>query len=163
MATFDQNGRNGSTDCADVAFRLPVLLAVFIAVGFAGRLVTPLPFLPQGVSLFAGIFVIASSIAIFLWAALTLMKAGKSISNIGRADSIIMDGPFRRSRNPICLSMIYLQIGIGFWVNSLWFVGLAIISAGFLTWGVIQREERYLEKKFGEEYIKYKRRVRRWG
>jgi len=163
MVTFDQNERHRSTDCVDVAFRPLVLLVVFIAIGFAGRLVTPLPFLPQRVSLFAGLFVVASSIAIFLWAVLTLVRAGSSIANIGSADSIITDGPFRRSRNPICLSMIYLQIGIGFWVNSLWFVGLAIISAGLLTWGVIQREERYLEKKFGDEYIKYKSRVRRWG
>lgn len=45
---------------------------------------------------------------------------------------------------------------------SLWFFALAALSVALLTWGVILREERYLEQKFGEEYLSYKLHVRRW-
>lgn len=58
--------------------------------------------------------------------------------------------------------MVLLQIGIGIWSNSLWFIGLAVLSAVLLTWGVISREERYLARKFPQQYLAYKQRVRRW-
>ena len=58
--------------------------------------------------------------------------------------------------------MILLHVGVGVWTNSLWFFVLAAISVALLTWGVILREERYLERKFGAEYLSYKSRVRRW-
>jgi protein-S-isoprenylcysteine O-methyltransferase Ste14 len=58
--------------------------------------------------------------------------------------------------------MVLLQVGIGIWANSLWFVGLEVIAAALLWWGVISREERYLERKFGAGYLSYKERVRRW-
>ena len=58
--------------------------------------------------------------------------------------------------------MVLLQLGLGLWLNSLWFVGLALLSAALLWWGVISPEERYLADKFGEEYEEYRTRVRRW-
>jgi protein-S-isoprenylcysteine O-methyltransferase Ste14 len=71
-------------------------------------------------------------------------------------------GPYRLSRNPIYLSMILLQVGVGIWTASLWFFILAAVCVALLTWGVILREERYLTRKFGDEYLSYKSRVRRW-
>ena len=58
--------------------------------------------------------------------------------------------------------MLALQVGVGIWANSGWFLGLAGVSVGLLWWGVISREERYLEGKFGNAYLQYKARVRRW-
>ena len=77
-------------------------------------------------------------------------------------NSLVFKGPFRFSRNPIYLSMVSLLLGVGIWTNSLWFIGLAALVVVLLFWGVISREERYLERMFGEEYLNYKRRVRRW-
>ena len=71
-------------------------------------------------------------------------------------------GPYRFSRNPIYLGMVLLQIGVGDWSNSLGFIGLAALSVVLLNWGVISREERYLARKFGQPYLAYKERVRRW-
>ncbi len=163
--TVESNDRNENeaADHADVAFRPPVLLAVFIAIGFAGRWAIQLPFLPVGVSLTVGSTVVALSVGFFLWSAITMLRARVSIPTGEPTDAIVQNGPFRFSRNPIYSSMVYLQLGIGIWANSLWFVGLAIASAGLLTWGVIHQEERYLEEKFGEEYVEYRKRVRRWG
>jgi len=39
---------------------------------------------------------------------------------------------------------------------------LAALAAALLNWGVILPEERYLESKFGDTYLTYKRQVRRW-
>ena len=58
--------------------------------------------------------------------------------------------------------MILLQLGIGLWTNNLWFLLLAVLSGVLLFWGVIAREERYLARKIGADYLTYKSRVRRW-
>ena len=47
-------------------------------------------------------------------------------------------------------------------MNSLWAILLLPVALVAISRGVIEREERYLERKFGEKYIRYKARVRRW-
>jgi protein-S-isoprenylcysteine O-methyltransferase Ste14 len=106
--------------------------------------------------------IVALSFGIFFWAAGTMLRGHASIPTNTPTDAIVAGGPFRFSRNPIYLSMILLHIGVGAWTKSLWFFVLAAISVALLTWGVILREERYLERKFGDEYLSYKSRVRRW-
>jgi len=106
--------------------------------------------------------IVALAFAIFFWAVGTMLRGHASIPTNRPTDAIVTGGPFRFSRNPIYLSMILLQIGVGAWTKSLWFFALAAIFVAFLTWGVILREERYLERKFSNEYLWYKSRVRRW-
>jgi protein-S-isoprenylcysteine O-methyltransferase Ste14 len=91
-----------------------------------------------------------------------MLRGHASIPTNKPTDAIVVGGPFRFSRNPIYSSMILLHVGAGIWTTSLWFFVLAAISAALLTWGVILREERYLERKFGDGYLSYKSRVRRW-
>ncbi len=105
---------------------------------------------------------VAASFGWFIWAVVTMRRAGGSIPTSEPTEAIVVRGPYAWSRNPIYLSMVALQLGVGIWANSLWFLGLAIASAGLLWWGVISREETYLEAKFGDAYIGYKGRVRRW-
>ena len=87
---------------------------------------------------------------------------GASIPTGQPTDYIIAGGPYRFSRNPIYLGMVLLQIRVGDWSNSLGFIGLVALSVVLLNWGVISREERYLARKFGQPYLAYKERVRRW-
>jgi len=106
--------------------------------------------------------IVALAFAIFFWAASTMLRGHTSIPTNTPTDAIVTGGPFRFSRNPIYLSMVLLQIGVGVWTKSLWFFVLAAISGALLTWGVILREEQYLEQKFSNGYLSYKSRVRRW-
>ncbi len=150
------------TDNAGVAFHPPLLLLVSIVTGFAVRWVAPLTFLPEELALSVGLPVTAISFAPFFWAVAAMRGSGASIPTNEPTAFIVSGGPYRFSRNPIYLSMLLLQVGIAFWANSLWFIGIAGVSALLLVWGVIQREERYLERKFGEVYVAYRTRVRRW-
>ena len=72
------------------------------------------------------------------------------------------DGPFRYTRNPgyLCLAMIYAGIAV-LW-NALWAILLLPLVLFVVQREVIGREERYLERTFGEEYLDYKTKVRRW-
>ena len=91
-----------------------------------------------------------------------MRAGGASIPTGEPTDVIVQDGPYRFSRNPIYLAMVLSLAGIGVWVNSLWFVVLAIVTAALLSWGAISREEAYLLRKFGDRYLAYKASVRRW-
>ena len=76
--------------------------------------------------------------------------------------TIVTSGPFRFTRNPIYTSLTLLYIGIALIVNSLLTILLLPIILVLMNVGVIAREERYLERKFGTQYLAYKQRVHRW-
>ncbi len=149
-------------DHAGVAFHPPLLLAAALSAGVGARWVAPLRFLPDDLTVLAGPAVVVTSFAWFIWAVVTMRRGGASIPTSKPTEAIIRRGPYAWSRNPIYLSMVVFQVGIGLWANSGWFLGLAGLSAGLLWWGVISREERYLEAKFGNAYLEYKGQVRRW-
>ena len=98
----------------------------------------------------------------FFWAVGTMRADGASIPTSEPTEAIVMRGPYGVSRNPIYVAMLTLQLGVGIWTDTVWFLVFAGISAPLLWWGVISREERYLERKFGAQYLTYKARVRRW-
>ncbi len=116
-------------DHADVAFHPPLLLALVLVVGFLARWALPLPFLSRAFATAVGPALSATSFGLFLWAVYTMRSGHASIPTSEPTDAIVMRGPFRFSRNPIYLSMLLLQLGIGMWANSLWFWSLAAVSA----------------------------------
>jgi protein-S-isoprenylcysteine O-methyltransferase Ste14 len=75
---------------------------------------------------------------------------------------IVRTGPYRFSRNPIYLALSVLHLGIAIWVNSPWLVATLIVTVAVMAIVVIPREERYLEGRFGTEYLNYKASARRW-
>jgi len=76
--------------------------------------------------------------------------------------SIVTAGPYRFSRNPIYLAMTLVISGIGITVDGIWVIAMLAPTLLVMHYGVIAREERYLEAKFGKVYLDYKRSVRRW-
>ena len=75
---------------------------------------------------------------------------------------IVTEGFFRHSRNPLYISLMTVFCGIAVYANSLWLLLLLPVLFGALERAVVLREEKYLEKKFGDEYLRYKKKVRRW-
>ena len=75
---------------------------------------------------------------------------------------LVSGGPYRFSRNPLSVSLLLLYLGLAFQINSSWplilFLPLLIVN----HYGVVLREERYLEAKFGDTYRNYRAAVRRW-
>ncbi|MCW5660047.1 MAG: isoprenylcysteine carboxylmethyltransferase family protein [Burkholderiaceae bacterium] len=75
--------------------------------------------------------------------------------------AIVTTGAFRISRNPTYLSLL-LQVGLAFASHATWLLLTAAAAAAVTHWGIVLREERYLERKFGDEYHRYAAKVRRW-
>ena len=78
------------------------------------------------------------------------------------ATALISAGPYRFSRNPLYVASALLYTGASLWFGALWTLTLLPFPLGILQFYVIAREERYLERRFGREYLDYKARVRRW-
>ena len=76
--------------------------------------------------------------------------------------AIVETGPYRFTRNPMYVGLTLLYLGLTLWVGSLWPLLLLPVALFALQRFVIAREERYLEAKFGDQYLRYKARVRRW-
>ncbi|MFW9856936.1 MAG: methyltransferase family protein [Candidatus Thorarchaeota archaeon] len=107
-----------------------------------------------------GIIVIASGITLDIWA--VLENYNTTIDFNGKATRLVTTGPFQISRNPIYFGGVILSLGIAILLGSL----ITFVFPAALLW-ILNRyyipfEERNLENTFGEEYLKYKQKVRRW-
>jgi len=77
--------------------------------------------------------------------------------------ALATDGVYERMRNPMYIGLLLLTGGIGIALASDWTLVLLVPTALILHYGVVLREERYLEAKFGDAYRRYKAKVPRWG
>jgi protein-S-isoprenylcysteine O-methyltransferase Ste14 len=102
------------------------------------------------------------SIPIVISAVRALLRGRTAFDARKPTTSIVTDGAFRYSRNPTYLSLTLLYVGVALMLDSLWVLVMVVPAVAVTQWGVVLREERYLESKFGEEYRRYAQRVRRW-
>ena len=152
-----------TTDTANVIFRPPIAWAVAVLAGLVLNWLPPLPFVPAAVPTgWLGAMVFAIALALFVWAIATITLAGSNVPTNLPTTTIVDTGPYRFTRNPIYLSMVLGLIGLAIALNSLWLLLTLVPFAVVIRYGVIAREEAYLERKFGDIYCNYRARVRRW-
>jgi protein-S-isoprenylcysteine O-methyltransferase Ste14 len=120
------------------------------------------PFVPRGVARVLGWPLVGGGMALAAWFARTMRSADTTLRTDKPVSRVVQDGPFRYSRNPGYLSLTMLYAGIAVRRNALWAIVLLPLVLIVIQREVIEREERYLERTFGEEYLSYKERVRRW-
>ena len=89
-------------------------------------------------------------------------RVGTQVSPLRPSTALATGGVYRYTRNPLYISLTLIYLGIAAAANDLWLLLLAIPLLVVIRYGVIEREERYLEAKFGDDYRQYKARVRRW-
>lgn len=140
----------------------PLLYAGALVAGAVLDWILPLPLLAPGAGMVPGITLIVAALALAGWCLGLFAKAGTNVPTHKPSTAIVTTGPYRLSRNPIYLALTALSVGIALWVNSAWMLGLIVPTLVVMTIGVIMREEKYLEAKFGDDYRAYKARVRRW-
>ena len=159
---MDQPPAAQSPDHAQVRFHPPPLLGLFVVAGFVLEKVLPLSFVAGSTALVVGPAVCGAAVALAVWAVVTMKRAHTTVPTHTSTTTVVRNGPYKLSRNPIYLGMCLLMIGVGVWTDSAWFLILMPAFALLLTWGVILREEAYLERKFGSDFLSYKNAVRRW-
>ncbi len=134
----------------------PLLLGLLLKRKF------PVPFLPRSAARILGWPLLLGGISLAGWFFSTMRRADTPIDPREPVSNLATDGPFRYTRNPAYLSMTMIYTGISCLANALSSILLLPAVLLVIQRGVIEREERYLERKFGEEYLHYKEQVRRW-
>ncbi len=140
----------------------PLIYLGGLAVGFALEALLPSASLPAAVSWGAGgVLVVAGSLLARSFFR-SLGKAGTTISPWGTSTALVTNGPYGFSRNPGYLGMALAYAGIALLCGALWPLASLLPTLLVIDRGVIAREEQNLERTFGESYLAYKRRTRRW-
>jgi protein-S-isoprenylcysteine O-methyltransferase Ste14 len=109
-----------------------------------------------------GIALAVFAIVLGFWAVVQFWRAHTSMMPYRPTTVLIETGPFRYSRNPLYVAMAAGYVGVALLANTIWPLFLLPLVLLMMHRGVVEREERYLERKFGDKYIDYRSRVRRW-
>jgi protein-S-isoprenylcysteine O-methyltransferase Ste14 len=148
------------------------IIVSFVITEFVGLDVFPsFFFFPKKINIpypynLLGVLVIGLGFMLVVWANYTLLFVGKIGLNAREPfqtpSTLVKEGPYRFSRNPIYLSIIIILIGLAILVGSLSIFIIALLLFIILWKWFVSWEEKKLEEAFGEEYLEYKKRVRRW-
>ena len=92
----------------------------------------------------------------------TIWRAQTPVDPYKATTAIVTDGLFRFSRNPIYVSDTLVYVGLSLALNAWWALALTPVLVLIMQVSVVAREEEYLERKFGDDYLRYKWQVRRW-
>ena len=149
-------------DHAEVIGPPPLLYTAALVIGAGLEWFWPTAIGLGWLPLVLGAILILAGLAIALLGALALRRAGTAIPPNRPTTELVTDGPYRWSRNPLYLALTLIYAGVGLIADDLWILMLLVPLLLLIHWGVVVREERYLEAKFGEAYRRYKERVRRW-
>jgi protein-S-isoprenylcysteine O-methyltransferase Ste14 len=142
--------------------RPPLVYLGSLVVGALIQLAMPLPFLPRTLTVTLGASLVVVAIALVSYSVAKFRAAGTPVPARKPTTVIVRTGPYRFSRNPIYLAFSLFQLGIAIWVNSPWLLATLVGAVALIHSVVIPREEQYLERRFGVEYLDYKASVRRW-
>ncbi|HTO07108.1 MAG TPA: isoprenylcysteine carboxylmethyltransferase family protein [Myxococcota bacterium] len=149
-------------DHPGVWFPPPLIYVLFFLAGLMLDRLVPLPRPPATLARALGALFVAASLALVAWTLPRFWSGGNTVVTIRPTVSLVVEGPFRFTRNPMYLSLVLLYAGVSLLLGLVW----PLLLGPGLVWIVgewcIGPEERYLERKFGDEYQRYRARIRRW-
>ncbi len=149
-------------DSAQVGVPPPLMLVACVLLGLGLHGAYPIQLVPDALRFLLALPFFAVGVGTVFSCATVFKKAKTEIKPWKTTSTIITTGVYGFSRNPIYCSFVLVGASVAFAVNSLWVVLSQVLLVVILNKLVIQKEERYLEQKFGDEYRAYKERVRRW-
>lgn len=140
----------------------PLLFVLPIVASLVLEWLVPTSFVHDAFRWISGALIFAAGIALTIGGFITQKRAGTDPIPFNPSTRIVAHGLYRFTRNPMYLGFALCTLGLAILVDSAWMLLAVPIGLILIDRIVITREERYLERKFGEEYLNYKRHVRRW-
>lgn len=150
------------TDTSGIRVPPPLYYIATFLVGVALELIFPTSWPPFGVRLAAALLAGGAWLALDGAAMVLFRRAGTSMVPMNPTTALVSSGPYRLTRNPMYLGMAFLYVAFAFALGVIWALAFLPAVVVIVDRFVIAREERYLERKFGQAYRDYKTRVRRW-
>jgi len=140
----------------------PIIALMFIVIAyFLGRFV-PLPLPVPGILRSIGLVLTFVGFLLGIGAFMEFRRARTTLDPHGSSKQVVTSGIYRFTRNPIYLGFLLMVIGLPLNSGLYWGIVMAPFYVFIMNGLIIQHEEAYLERKFGETYTSYTSRVRRW-
>jgi protein-S-isoprenylcysteine O-methyltransferase Ste14 len=157
-------GGSGAPDVAGVIALPPLIFLGFLAAAAVLEVVVPFPILAANAfpRYLAGAALAVAGFVMIGMGTRRFLAAGTNIPPTLPTTALVVEGIYGRTRNPLYLGLTLIYLGLGVAAGSFWAIGLVVPLLWVINVGVVKREERYLERKFGDAYRAYKARVRRW-
>jgi len=159
--TSPKSSPNNSPDNAQVRVPPPLIFLGAAGIGYLVHWLAPVSVRPATWAMF-GVLVMVAGLTLVVWSAVLFRRAHTGIPPWLPTTTIVTRGPYTQTRNPIYLGFALFQLGYGLWSDRLAVVLMVIPAVAATNAWVIAREESYLTRKFGDQYLEYTRRVRRW-
>jgi protein-S-isoprenylcysteine O-methyltransferase Ste14 len=142
----------------------PLVFLGLIGAGVAIQyLILPLRIpVARFITVAAGAILILKAFALVVWAGSLFRRTGQDPAPWKPSPSLVLEGPYRYTRNPMYLAMTLFQTGVGLASDDLWVVVLAPLGLALVHFLAVRPEEAYLTHKFGEPYKRYLSQVRRY-
>ena len=150
---------------AGVIARPPFLCLAALLLAFAADDLLPVPFADPASGLVVWIiagFLVLAGLALAAAGIRNFSRAATPVPTNKPVRALVTTGIHGRTRNPIYLGMFLVYCGIGIAARNSWTLLLTLPLALTIRYGVVAREEAYLERRFGDAYRDYTRRVGRW-
>ena len=145
-----------------VKFPPPLIFLVLMIAAYGAQHFWPIGIGSSWGLKYVGVGIVILGVCIVILTSRSFKRAETNIEPWKPTTRIISTGVFAYSRNPVYVAFCLVPIGIGIFLSSLWIL-ISFIPSSFLVYcTAIRKEEAYLEKRFGEEYLRYKNQVRRW-
>lgn len=160
--TQDKDLKDDKTDHADVIMRPPFIYGLAIILALAIHYLTPLAWQAFEAREKTGWAILTIGIGLIIASARLFIKRKQNPNPLEPTEEIYQDGLYAISRNPIYVGFSLIMISLSLLLDNFWIIILLLPTLVIMTYGVIMREEAYLEDKFGDEYRRYKNKVRRW-
>jgi|TARA_B110000285_G_scaffold149490_1_gene166885 protein-S-isoprenylcysteine O-methyltransferase Ste14 len=138
---------------------------IFIGFGLFGGLINylkPLTITGPSWLVYLGVLILIGSFLGFGYMINFYKKNETEIEPTKTTFKIITSGLYRHSRNPVYIILCAGPVGLGFIFMTYWAIFAFIPALIVIYFTAVKKEEQYLEKKFGQEYLDYKKKVRRW-
>ncbi len=149
-------------DNAGVVAPPPLIYAGPLLLGLLLNRKSGAPFLPRTVARFLGWSLLGGGVLLMGWFLRTMRRADTPVDPREPVSRLVTTGPFRYTRNPAYLALTMIYTGVASLANALSCMLLLPAVVLVMQRGVIEREESYLEDRFGDDYLRYKAQVRRW-
>jgi protein-S-isoprenylcysteine O-methyltransferase Ste14 len=159
---MEQNPTITATDHAGVRVPPPLLYAVGLGASVLLQALLPLGSWPRLAGMVLALPCLALGLGLCAWSIMLFKRFRTSLVPVVPSAALVTRGPYRFTRNPMYVGLAFIYAGTALWFGLGWGLLLLPVVLVLIHYLVIVREERYLERKFGEAYGRYRARVRRW-
>jgi len=157
----DQNTENAK-DHADIVMRPPFIYLIALGCGIGLNYLWQLAISSADLMAYLPFLFVIPGLYFMIFSMRFFIKNNQHPDPLAPTNAIYQDGVYGFSRNPMYVGVTLVYLALSLWFNNAWMLITLIPALITMHYGVVLREEIYLEEKFGQEYLDYKTKVRRW-